>query len=137
MSSFVLPNLPGLSIELAKAPSYNTKILSSVSGKEIRVSWRSTATTRYLLKYNFLRTATAAPNETALSPAGNDWSAYNEASIIRYFHSYHKGSFEPFQIRDPEGGALVTAVHFTSDVLSMTQIVTGLWKCDIEVETVL
>jgi hypothetical protein len=137
VSSYVLPNLPGLAVNPVRSPEYATRTLRSVSGKEIRTAWRSTAITTFRLTFNFLRSGTAAPNETALSPAGNDWSSYTELSIVKYFHSYHKGSFEPFQIRDPEGGALVSAVHFTSDILTLTQIVSGVWQGEIEVESVL
>jgi hypothetical protein len=129
-----LPALPGLSVEKVRAPGYSTRTLRAVSGKEVRVAWRASAIVTYRLKFNFLRSTVYAPNETG--SGGQDWSAYTELALVKAFHTTHRGSWDSWHLLDPDGGADVT-VHFVDDVLSLTQVVPGVWSGELEVESVL
>jgi hypothetical protein len=120
MSSEVFPTLPGLDVAVERVPYYATETHESVSGKEVRVSWRTQPRIRYRLTINGARTGTNAP-----SP----YAAYNEMSALLYFLDLHKGSFESFLYPDPYTAGNVR-VRFVEDSLRMTQVVDGWWKVD-------
>ena len=136
MSSYILPNLPGLNVTPQRSLNYATVTQQSVSGKQIRTAMRSSDIDGFTLTFNFLRMGAAAPNEAGLWPVGNDWSSYNEVSCLQTIFAGCKGTWDSFKIRDPQGGALVT-VHFKSDTLGLTQIIPGVWQGKIDVESVL
>ena len=127
MSDLVWPSLPGIDVAVTREPRYSTQIHEAVSGAEVRVSWRSAAKIRYRLRYNFTRTATAAP-----SPFG----AYYETSVILHFLNTHLGSFDSFLYLDPYTAANVR-VRLVDDSVRMVQVVSGAWAIEsLELESV-
>jgi hypothetical protein len=134
MSSNVFPaNLPGMTVEILQAPSYATRVLRSVSGKEVRASWRSSAITRIRVSFAFLRTGTNAPAPNA---------AYTELGLVEAFHTTHKGAQDSFLL-DNSGGVFIPGgvsqprVRFVDDELAKQRIVPGVWACELDLETVL
>lgn len=128
MSSEVFPTLPGLDVAVERVPYYATETHESVSGREIRVSWRTQPRIRYRLTINGARTGTMAP-----AP----YAAMTEMEALLYFLDLHKGSFESFLYPDPYTAGNVR-VRLVEDSLRMTQVVDGWWKVDgLELVTVL
>jgi hypothetical protein len=120
MSSEVFPTLPGLDVAVERSPSYATEVHESVSGKEVRVSWRTLPRISYKIRINGARTGTDAP-----SP----YAAMDEMAVLIYFLDLHKGSFESFLYPDPYTGSNVR-VRLVEDSLRMVQVVSGWWRID-------
>jgi hypothetical protein len=128
VSSNLFPTLPGLDVQVTREPRYATQVYESVSGREVRVSWRTQPRIRYTLKFNFLRTGAQAP-----SP----YTSYSETGVILSFLDTHLGSFDSFLYADPYTGSQVR-VRLVEDSIQMTQIVPGAWEVgQLQMETVL
>jgi hypothetical protein len=113
---------------VAREPRYSTQVNESVSGREVRVSWRTQPRIRYTLRFNFLRTGTQAP-----SP----YTSYSETGVILAFLDQHLGALGSFLYADPYTGAQVR-VRLVEDSLQMVQIVPGVWEIgQLQLETVL
>ena len=134
MSSNVFPaNLPGMTVERSVLPSYSTRVLRAVSGKEVRAAWRSNPITRLRITFGFLRTWANAP-----SP----WGAYTELGLIDSWHTTHKGQWDDFLLDNSTGvfipgGASQPRVRFASDEIEKRMIVPGAWSCQFDLVTVL
>jgi hypothetical protein len=120
MSSEVFPSLPCLNVAVEREPYYATETHESVSGKEVRVSWRTQPRIRYRLKINAARVGVQAP-----SPH----TSYSEMGVLLAFLDMHRGSFESFLYPDPYTGSNVR-VRLAEDSLAMTQIVPGVWAVE-------
>jgi len=127
MSASVLPDLPGLDIAVERSPSYKTKIVETVSGKEDRASWASAPRYTYNLRYNLVRDNVAAP-----AP----WAAYSEAGVLFNFLDAHYGSLDSFHYADPYSGT-DTVVRFKEDSLTVTRIADHMWSIDVGLVSVL
>jgi hypothetical protein len=55
MSNELFPDLPGLEWDLTKTPTFNTKIMTSVNGRELRASYQAVPKYEISLSYAFLR----------------------------------------------------------------------------------
>ncbi|BFM82869.1 hypothetical protein JUNP543_1190 [Acinetobacter baumannii] len=55
MSNVLFPELPGLEWDLSKAPMFNTKIMTSINGRELRASYQSSPKYEISMSYSFLR----------------------------------------------------------------------------------
>jgi hypothetical protein len=119
-------NLPG-QIEEVWASGYRTTTLEAISGKEVRVSWRSNPRRRFRVKFNFLRDDTACPAPNA---------AYTEVALLQAFLNDMKGSFNSFSVTDPVAGTAVT-VRFVEDSLEMSKLFAHVWSASFEVIEVL
>jgi len=117
MSALVFPSLPGLSPDVSREPRYATQIHEAISGRETRVSWRTTPRTVYTLTFNFARVSEAAPSPFA---------AYNEMSVLLKFLDDHRGAWDDFLFDDPYDAAQVR-VRLVEDSIQMVQIVPGVW----------
>jgi hypothetical protein len=127
MSAAVFPsNLPG-QIQEMWSSSYSTRILRSVSGKEVRAAWGSAARRRFKVTFNFLR-------DNAACPAPN--AAYTETGLLRAFLDTHKGGWDSFSITCPIDGTSVT-VRLMDDSISFTRVVAHVWASSFEVIEVL
>ena len=109
MSNNVFPALPLASISMSVEPRYRTKILESVSGKELRVNWRGSARAVYTLKFNGARTTTsgrgtftASTGAWVPSPSGN----WNEYEVISSFLTTHRGSWDSFLFNPASYGVM-------------------------------
>jgi hypothetical protein len=55
VSDVLFPELPGLEWELSKTPIFNTKIMTSVNGWELRASYQAIPKYEISLSFGFLR----------------------------------------------------------------------------------
>lgn len=55
MSDELFPELPGLEWELTKTPIFNTKIMTSVNGRELRASFQAVPKYAFTMSFAFLR----------------------------------------------------------------------------------
>lgn len=53
MSDAIFPELPGLEWDLSKAPMFNTKIMTSINGRELRASFQSFPKYEISLSFGF------------------------------------------------------------------------------------
>lgn len=118
MSALVFPVLPGWDVKKNADPSYATRVYTSVSGQEQRVSWYPAPRIKYTVMCNTLSTTRAAP-----APFGT----YSEIGVLRYFHDVHRGSWDSFVFVDPYDG-VSRQVRFESDELKTVQVVPGIWS---------
>lgn len=87
MSNLVYPNdLPGLRVDMRRAPEYSTAIETGESGLEHRASWWNQTRVTWQLQYEVLRIATTTP----------DWQR------LVGFHDRHSGRWDSFLFQDPE-----------------------------------
>jgi hypothetical protein len=127
MSSLVFPTLPGSKMLAAqREPTYKTVIHEALSGKEIRDSYWVGNRVTYVIDHEGLRESVAAP-----AP----YAAYNERSVLEYFHDTCKGSWDTFYFNDPATGLQVT-VRFVNDKLDFKKKAAGLWTCQVSLITV-
>lgn len=95
MSNAIFPTLPGLAWGIFKTPTWKTAIQQSVSGKEVRTSYRSVPIWKFSLTYEFLR-------------GGN---GRTELQQLIAFFNLRKGSFDSFLLRDSSDN-VATAQQF-------------------------
>ena len=127
MSGAVFPsNLQGQIQELWGS-EYTTRVLKSVSGKEVRAAWRSSSRRRFKVTFDFLRDNANCPSPNA---------SYTETGLVRAFFDTHKGSWDSFSITDPLSGAAVQ-VRLVEDSISFARIVPHVWQSEFEVVEVL
>lgn len=140
MSANVFPTLALQRVEVSLVPSYSTRILESVSGKELRVSWRSASRTMYAIRYDALRTdASGRGNFTSgggssgaaafTSWAYNSGGSYTEQSIVQAFIDTHRGSWDSFFFNDPISNTQVR-VRFVEDSITYRKFASGMWAVD-------
>ena len=55
MSNVLFPELPGLEWDSTKTPTFNTKIMTSINGRELRASFQAVPKYEISLSYAFLR----------------------------------------------------------------------------------
>ena len=73
MSDVLFPELPGLEWDLSKKPIFNTKIMESVNGRELRASYQAVPKYEISLSFGlfsppgFLPLAITSPSRSGLS----------------------------------------------------------------------
>lgn len=128
MSALVFPtNLSGEVQELWTG-TYATKVLESVSGKEVRASWRAAPRRRFRVRFNFLR-------DNVNCPAPN--ASQTELALVQGFLSTHRGAWDSFSFTDPATGATGVTVRLVEDSISFEKICANVWACGFEVVEVL
>lgn len=95
MSNAIFPALPGLAWDVVKTPRWNTKVQSSVGGKEVRARFFAAPIWRWQLSYEVLRQA----------------SAFQELQTLVGFFNQRQGRFDSFLYSDPTDNS-VTAEQF-------------------------
>ena len=85
MSNAIFPTVPGLTLNVAKTPTWSTAVQQAVSGKEIRRAQRSRAIWRFTLNFEFLRAD----------------SRFNEYQQIAAFFNARQGQYDSFLLTDP------------------------------------
>jgi hypothetical protein len=107
VSLLVFPStLAGVAAEVSRTPVYDTKVQTSVSGKELRASYQSTPRYRYELKFNFIR---------KVRPGGGS----DLTDLITFFET-HRGRWDDFLYVDPYT-TLQVRVRFDMDALDFKQ----------------
>lgn len=92
MSNEVFPiDLPGLLWNISKAPQYNTKIMRSVNGRELRASFQAIPTYTFELAFEFLRQT----------------NGRIECDIMQAFFHARRGSFDSFLFAYPGDNQVV------------------------------
>ena len=89
MSNAVFPTLPGLKWPVVKSPIFNTRVQSSVSGKEVRLSYDAYPVWQYTLSFDMLRAGATAELQTLMG-----------------FYLARSGSFDTFLFNDVTDNAV-------------------------------
>lgn len=86
MSDVLFPELPGLEWELTKTPIFNTKIMTSVNGRELRASYQAVPKYAFTMSFAFLR----------------ENKGRNELQQLQSFFEDRRGAFDSFLFKAPE-----------------------------------
>lgn len=86
MSDVLFPELPGLEWDLSKKPIFNTKIMTSVNGRELRASYQAVPKYEISLSFAFLR----------------ENKGKNELQQLESFFIERCGAFDSFLFKMPE-----------------------------------
>lgn len=86
MSDVLFPELPGLEWDLSKKPIFNTKIMESVNGRELRASYQAVPKYEISLSFGFLRES----------------KGRNELQQLESFFFERRGAFDSFLFKMPE-----------------------------------
>ncbi|HAV5002464.1 TPA: hypothetical protein JIZ10_17850 [Acinetobacter baumannii] len=86
MSDVLFPELPGLEWDLTKTPMFNTKIMQSVNGRELRASYQAVPKYQISMSFAFLRES----------------KGRNELQQLEGFFLGRRGSFDSFLFKMPE-----------------------------------
>ncbi|MCH7291021.1 DUF2460 domain-containing protein [Acinetobacter sp. ANC 3926] len=86
MSNELFPELPGLEWDLTKTPTFNTKIMTSVNGRELRASYQAVPKYEISMSYAFLR-----ENKNR-----------KEFQILESFFLARRGAFDSFLFQMPD-----------------------------------
>ncbi|WP_407603125.1 DUF2460 domain-containing protein [Acinetobacter pittii] len=86
MSDVLFPELPGLEWDLTKTPMFNTKIMQSVNGRELRASYQAVPKYQISMSFAFLRES----------------KGRNELQQLEGFFLERRGSFDSFLFKMPE-----------------------------------
>lgn len=86
MSDVLFPELPGLDWDLTKTPMFNTKIMQSVNGRELRASYQAVPKYQISMSFVFLRES----------------KGRNELQQLEGFFLERRGSFDSFLFKMPE-----------------------------------
>lgn len=86
MSDVLFPELPGLEWELSKTPIFNTKIMTSVNGRELRASYQAVPKYEISLSFGFLRES----------------NGRKELQQLESFFLERRGAFDSFLFKMPE-----------------------------------
>jgi Conserved hypothetical protein 2217 (DUF2460). len=97
VSNVLFPELPGLEWDLSKTPMFNTKIMTSINGRELRASFQAVPKYEISLSYAFLR----------------ENKGRNELQQLEGFYLARRGAFESFLYKMPEDNEFECS--FTSD----------------------
>jgi len=132
MSNNIFPALPLLGLDVTVKPTYATRTLESVSGKEVRVAWRAGARMVYEISFDAVRTTTRGRAD--YTPSTGAWTynpagAWTEQSVIRDFIDTHKGSWDSFLFPDPIVGGNVR-VRFVEDSIVFRKVASGFWEVE-------
>ena len=86
MSDVLFPELPGLEWDLSKKPVFNTKIMESVNGRELRASYQAVPKYEISLSFAFLRES----------------KGRNELQQLESFFIERRGAFDSFLFKMPD-----------------------------------
>ena len=86
MSDVLFPELPGLEWDLTKTPTFNTKIMTSVNGRELRASYQAVPKYEISISFAFLRES----------------KGRNELQQLESFFLERRGAFDSFLLKMPE-----------------------------------
>ena len=86
MSDVLFPELPGLEWDLTKTPMFNTKIMQSVNGRELRASYQAVPKYQVSMSFAFLRES----------------KGRKELQQLEGFFLERRGSFDSFLFKMPE-----------------------------------
>lgn len=85
MSNVLFPELPGLEWDLSKSPIFNTKIMTSINGRELRASFQAAPKYEISMSFAFLRES----------------KGRKELQQLESFFIERRGSFDSFLYKMP------------------------------------
>lgn len=86
MSNVLFPELPGLEWDTSLTPMFNTKIMTSINGRELRASFQAAPKYEISLSYAFLRES----------------KGRKELQQLQGFYLERRGTFDSFLYKMPE-----------------------------------
>ncbi len=86
MSNVLFPELPGLEWDLSKTPMFNTKIMTSINGRELRASFQAYPKYEIAMSFAFLRESKGRA----------------ELQQLEGFYIDRRGSFDSFLYKMPD-----------------------------------
>lgn len=86
MSNVLFPELPGLEWDASITPMFNTKIMTSINGRELRASFQASPKYEISLSYAFLR----------------ENKGRKEFQQLQGFYLERRGAFDSFLFKMPE-----------------------------------
>lgn len=86
MSNVLFPELPGLEWDTSITPMFNTKIMTSINGRELRASFQASPKYEISLSYAFLR----------------ENKGRNELQQLQGFYLERRGAFDSFLYKMPD-----------------------------------
>lgn len=86
MSNVLFPELPGLEWDTSLTPMFNTKIMTSINGRELRASFQAAPKYEISLSYAFLR----------------ENKGRKELQQLQGFYLERRGAFDSFLYKMPE-----------------------------------
>lgn len=86
MSNVLFPELPGLEWDTSITPMFNTKIMTSINGRELRASFQATPKYEISLSYAFLR----------------ENKGRKELQQLQGFYLERRGAFDSFLYKMPD-----------------------------------
>lgn len=86
MSNVLFPELPGLEWDVSLTPMFNTKIMTSINGRELRASFQAAPKYEISLSYAFLR----------------ENRGRKELQQLQGFYLERRGAFDSFLYKMPE-----------------------------------
>lgn len=86
MSNVLFPELPGLEWDTSLTPMFNTKIMTSINGRELRASFQAAPKYEISLSYAFLR----------------ENKGRKELQQLQGFYLEHRGAFDSFLYKMPD-----------------------------------
>lgn len=89
MSNVLFPELPGLEWDTSLTPMFNTKIMTSINGRELRASFQAVPKYEISLSYAFLR----------------ENKGRKELQQLQGFYLERRGAFDSFLYKMPEDNA--------------------------------
>jgi hypothetical protein len=111
VSDVLFPELPGLEWDLTKTPMFNTKIMQSVNGRELRASYQAVPKYQISMSFAFLRES----------------KGRKELQQLEGFFLERRGSFDSFLFKMPEdnefqceivGDGITSVFHLSKQVFS-------------------
>ncbi len=108
MSNAIYPTFPGLKWGTIKTPIFNTSIVKSASGRELRAAYYSYPQWRFRLKYEVLRQS----------------AGLKELETLLGFFCARKGSFDTFLYQDPDDNTVTNqTIALTSNAALQYRLV--------------
>lgn len=86
MSDVLFPELPGLEWDLTKTPTFNTKIMTSINGRELRASYQAVPKYAISMSFSFLRES----------------KNRKELQTLESFFLERRGAFDSFLYKMPD-----------------------------------
>lgn len=86
MSDELFPELPGLDWDLEKTPMFNTNVMTSINGRELRASYQAIPKFEISMSFNFLR----------------ERNGRTELQQLEGFFIARRGSFDSFIFKMPD-----------------------------------
>ena len=123
MSNAIFPIQPGLDWNASKSPMFNTKVMTSVNGRELRASFQAEPKYQIALAFAFLRQDSRAELDQIegffLARRGS-WDSFllampGDSELVNYQFAVGDGGTTIFQLKRKIGGYEMPLMHVAVD----------------------